>query len=197
MKIKTFFLRCFTWWNGQTFGTQVWTSLYGERVGEDEFGNIYYRTKGGKIDPSLGFENPAKPGERIRAGFAQHLSLVLNQPLETLCDELLARLLPGEADDDVALVAVRTHPENRPRPEGIAPANVPDLVRADLGTSPAAEHFLEHLKMEQASILKHGGTGNRPVFHWPALTRDTGMAKNRARWRMEAAEADRSSRFLG
>ena len=44
MKMKTFFLRFFTWWNGQTFGTQLWTALYGERVGEDEFGNIYYRT---------------------------------------------------------------------------------------------------------------------------------------------------------
>src|SRR5580698_4565956 len=48
MKISTFFTRVFTWWNGQTFGTQVWTSLYGEVVGEDEFGNRYYRTKGGK-----------------------------------------------------------------------------------------------------------------------------------------------------
>ena len=51
--MKIFFLRFFTWWNGQTFGTQVWTSLYGELVGEDEFGNRYYRTKGGKIDPVL------------------------------------------------------------------------------------------------------------------------------------------------
>ena len=49
--MKNFFVRFFTWWNGQTFGTQVWTSLYGEFVGEDEFGNRYYRTKGGKIDP--------------------------------------------------------------------------------------------------------------------------------------------------
>ena len=47
----------------------------------------------------------------------------------------------------------------------------------------------KNLKMEQSTILKHGGTANRPVFHWPALTRDSGMAKNRARWRMEAAEA--------
>jgi NADH:ubiquinone oxidoreductase subunit len=54
--MKTFLLRCFTWWNGQTFGTQVWTALYGELVGSDEFGNRYYRTKGGKIDPVLGFE---------------------------------------------------------------------------------------------------------------------------------------------
>src|SRR5262245_25344389 len=54
--MKTFLLRFFTWWNGQTFGTQVWTALYGELVGTDEFGNRYYRTKGGKIDKALGFE---------------------------------------------------------------------------------------------------------------------------------------------
>ena len=54
--MKTFLLRFFTWWNGQTFGTQVWTKLYGEFVGTDEFGNRYYRTRGGKIDPVLGFE---------------------------------------------------------------------------------------------------------------------------------------------
>ena len=51
--MKTFFLRFFTWWNGQTFGTQLWTWLYGEVVGEDEFGNRYFRTSGGKIDPTL------------------------------------------------------------------------------------------------------------------------------------------------
>jgi len=56
MKISTFFVRFFTWWNGQTLGTQLWTRRYGELVGEDEFGNRYYRTKGGKIDPTLGFE---------------------------------------------------------------------------------------------------------------------------------------------
>ena len=54
--MKNFFLRFFTWWNGQTFGTQLWTRLYGEFVGEDEFANRYYRTKGGKIDPAFGFE---------------------------------------------------------------------------------------------------------------------------------------------
>ena len=51
--MKTFFLRLFTWWNGQTFGTQLWTWLWGEFVGDDEFGNRYFRTRGGKIDPVL------------------------------------------------------------------------------------------------------------------------------------------------
>src|ERR1051325_9932559 len=55
-RIKQFFLKLFTWWNGQTFGTQLWTSRFGELVGQDEQGNRYYRTAGGKIDPTLGFE---------------------------------------------------------------------------------------------------------------------------------------------
>ncbi len=67
--MKTFLLRLFTWWNGQTFGTQLWTWLYGEFVGEDEFGNRYYRTKGGKIDPALGFERRWVIYQRRRRGF--------------------------------------------------------------------------------------------------------------------------------
>ena len=54
--MKQFLLKFFTWWNGETFGTQLWTWRFGELVGKDEQGNRYYRTKGGKIDPSLGFE---------------------------------------------------------------------------------------------------------------------------------------------
>ena len=54
--MKLFLLKLFTWWNGQTFGTQLWTWRFGELVGEDEQGNRYFRTKGRKIDPSLGFE---------------------------------------------------------------------------------------------------------------------------------------------
>jgi NADH:ubiquinone oxidoreductase subunit len=56
MVMKNLLLRFFTWWNGQTFGTQLWTRLYGELVGEDEYGNRYYRTRGGQIDKTLGFE---------------------------------------------------------------------------------------------------------------------------------------------
>jgi NADH:ubiquinone oxidoreductase subunit len=55
-RMKLFFLKLFTWWNGQTFGTQLWTWRFGELVGEDEQGNRYFRTKGRRIDPSLGFE---------------------------------------------------------------------------------------------------------------------------------------------
>src|SRR5258705_6082056 len=54
--MKQFFLKLFTWWNGQTFGTQLWTWRFGELVGTDEQGNRYYRTIRRKIDPTLGFE---------------------------------------------------------------------------------------------------------------------------------------------
>ena len=56
MSLKTFVSRIFTWWNGQTFGTQVWTALYGEFVGEDERGNRYYRDQGRQDRSDLGFE---------------------------------------------------------------------------------------------------------------------------------------------
>ncbi len=36
--------------------------------------------------------------------------------LDELCDRLLRRMLPQHPDDDVALVAVRLHPEDRPAP---------------------------------------------------------------------------------
>ena len=67
--MKTFLLRFFTWWNGQTFGTQVWTALYGEFVGSDEFGNRYYRTKGGKIDPVARIRAALGDLQRRRRGF--------------------------------------------------------------------------------------------------------------------------------
>jgi NADH:ubiquinone oxidoreductase subunit len=35
--------RIFTWWDGQSFGTQLWTSRNGKKVGEDAQGNIFYQ----------------------------------------------------------------------------------------------------------------------------------------------------------
>jgi serine phosphatase RsbU (regulator of sigma subunit) len=40
-------------------------------------------------------------------------------PLEELCDALLSRMRPQGSEDDVALVAVRLHREDRPRPIGV------------------------------------------------------------------------------
>lgn len=45
--MKHFLLQIFTWWNGQTLGTRFFTWRKGEFVGEDEFGNRYYRERKG------------------------------------------------------------------------------------------------------------------------------------------------------
>lgn len=44
----SFLNRLVTWWNGQTLGTQLYTWRKGQKVGEDEQGNIYYQTRDGK-----------------------------------------------------------------------------------------------------------------------------------------------------
>ena len=43
----SFLKRLVTWWNGQTLGTQLMTWRRGERVGEDEAGNVFYQTRDG------------------------------------------------------------------------------------------------------------------------------------------------------
>ncbi|MFH5926819.1 type VI secretion system Vgr family protein [Roseomonas xinghualingensis] len=45
------------------------------------------------------------------------------------------------------------------------------------------------LKAKQQTVLNHAGAAQRPVFHWPALTDNTGDVTARAKIRMEAAEA--------
>ncbi|WP_375261640.1 NADH:ubiquinone oxidoreductase subunit NDUFA12 [Palleronia sp.] len=48
MGILKRFLQAVTWWNGATLNTLLDTWRHGERVGEDEAGNIFYQSEGGK-----------------------------------------------------------------------------------------------------------------------------------------------------
>ncbi|MGH6763224.1 MAG: NADH:ubiquinone oxidoreductase subunit NDUFA12 [Phyllobacterium sp.] len=41
--MASFWKQFFTWWSGQTLGTRFHTWRKGERVGKDEFGNVYYQ----------------------------------------------------------------------------------------------------------------------------------------------------------
>lgn len=43
-----FILRLLTWWNTQTIGTQLFTWRNGVKVGEDDQGNVFYRSRDGK-----------------------------------------------------------------------------------------------------------------------------------------------------
>ena len=54
-------------------------------------------------------------------------------PLQELCDRLLDRLYLPDTEDDVALLAVRLHPQDRPRPPEAGPQRVPP------GIEPAPE----------------------------------------------------------
>lgn len=45
--------KIFTWWDGATIGTSLFSARKGKSVGEDIFGNVYYQTK-----------NPAKDGDK-------------------------------------------------------------------------------------------------------------------------------------
>jgi serine phosphatase RsbU (regulator of sigma subunit) len=60
-----------------------------------------------------------------------HLAELAGLPLQQLCDELITRLVDGKPEDDVALVAVRLHPQDRPRPPEAGPNRVPPLVPED------------------------------------------------------------------
>lgn len=40
--------KIFTWWDGATIGTSLFSARNGKRVGEDVFGNLYFETK--KVD---------------------------------------------------------------------------------------------------------------------------------------------------
>jgi PAS domain S-box-containing protein len=51
-----------------------------------------------------------------------------DRPLHELCDALIERLRPGGLQDDVALVAIRLHPQDRPRPGEAGPVHVPPGV---------------------------------------------------------------------
>jgi PAS domain S-box-containing protein len=72
-------------------------------------------------------------GQSIDAGIELLLSALErlgHLPLENLCDRLLAELLPVDAEDDAALLAVRLHPQDRPRPPEAGPRRTPPEVPA-------------------------------------------------------------------
>ena len=40
-----FFSKIFTWWDGATIGTSLFSAMHGEKVGADAQGNTYFRSK--------------------------------------------------------------------------------------------------------------------------------------------------------
>jgi PAS domain S-box-containing protein len=56
------------------------------------------------------------------------LTELADRPLQVLLDEVIERLVHGRPDDDVALVAIRLHRQDHPRPAEAGPRNVPPDV---------------------------------------------------------------------
>jgi NADH:ubiquinone oxidoreductase subunit len=42
----------FTWWDGATIGTRLFSSRNGDKVGQDALGNVYLQTKAGRKGPT-------------------------------------------------------------------------------------------------------------------------------------------------
>jgi serine phosphatase RsbU (regulator of sigma subunit) len=59
-------------------------------------------------------------------------------PLTELCDRLLERMYLPDTEDDVALLAVRVHPQDRPRPAGAGPQRVPPGIEPAPDVVPGA-----------------------------------------------------------
>ncbi|MFD2090880.1 SpoIIE family protein phosphatase [Blastococcus deserti] len=62
------------------------------------------------------------------ARLGRALAELADEPLGLLCDAVIERLRPEGLQDDVALVAIRLHREDRPRPAEAGPRHVPDGV---------------------------------------------------------------------
>ena len=59
-------------------------------------------------------------------------------PLEELCDRVLERLFLPDAEDDVAILAVRLHPQDEPRPPEAGPQVVPSYIEPAPAIHPEA-----------------------------------------------------------
>jgi len=55
---------------------------------------------------------------------------------------VLTRMLPAHPEDDIALLAVRLHPQGRPRPRGAGPNRIPDGIpdQPGAGTTSTSPH---------------------------------------------------------
>ncbi|MGR7024487.1 SpoIIE family protein phosphatase [Geodermatophilus sp. URMC 62] len=73
------------------------------------------------------FERRGVPLDDGREQLRRLVSAAAGQPLERLCDDLLAGMLGEGAEDDVALLAVRAHPMAGERPAGTGPEVLPPV----------------------------------------------------------------------
>src|SRR5829696_3831022 len=74
------------------------------------------------------FERRGVPLDEGRAQVRRILSACSGLPLEELCDRLLAEMMGDDAEDDVAVLAVRAHPVDAERPLEAGPEILPPAL---------------------------------------------------------------------
>lgn len=79
------FANAFTWWNGASWGTSIFSRRNGEEVGRDEYGNVYFKHRG---DPARRWViyDGANDSSRVPPGW--------NAWLRGTIDDLPAKALP-------------------------------------------------------------------------------------------------------
>lgn len=73
-------------------------------------------------------EGRAQPFDAGMSKLQAALPEFADRGLDALCDAVLRHMLPGHSEDDVALVAVHLHRQDRPRPPEAGPQVVPPGV---------------------------------------------------------------------
>jgi NADH:ubiquinone oxidoreductase subunit len=63
-----FWSKTFTWWNGATWGTQLWTKRFGNKVGSDDDGNLYVQDKKDQRRRWVSY-NGSNDGSRVPPGW--------------------------------------------------------------------------------------------------------------------------------
>ena len=76
-------------------------------------------------------ERRDRPMREGQVALVRALESVADRELEELCDEMLLRMLPPTRQDDIAIVAMRLHPQDEPRPAEAGPTEVPGSVPPD------------------------------------------------------------------
>ena len=74
------------------------------------------------------FERRGVPLDEGRARLSAVLSAAVGLPLDDLCDRVLAEMVGDDAEDDVAVLAVRAHPVDVERPVEAGPEVLPPMV---------------------------------------------------------------------
>jgi len=78
------FANAFTWWNGATWGTALFSRLHGDKVGQDAAGNVYFQ-KEGKPTRRWVIYNGANDASRVPPGWNAWLRGTIDEvPHESL-----------------------------------------------------------------------------------------------------------------